>query len=407
MSWKKSTIGNVLSVIKNGINCEQNKIPIGYKITRIETIAKRQFDFDRVGYANLTENEKERSKLKVGDILFSHINSPVHVGKTAIYQGDKEIYHGINLLLMRTNEDVNPYFFNYFLNYLFFTGYWKKKCKQSVNQASVNQKDISKVEFSYPSLSIQQSIVAKFDKIFAEIDKASGAAETNVRNTKDFLNNFISEKLNEKNGKNFEFKKIIEVLTDYHANGSYKVLKKNVEIKSDKSFAWMVRSTDFENNFQNNFRYIDKKAYEFLKKSKIFGGEILMCKIGNAGEVYLMPKISSPCSLAMNLFLIRVNKNICITKFVYYFLISNNGKLQIFNKLKGATTKTITKENVKSLKIPLVDLETQKLFVKKIEEIEKITNNLIKKYNHKIDLFNILRNSILNQAFNGELAKVV
>ena len=254
-------------------------------------------------------------------------------------------------------------------------------------------------------LPIQQKIVARLDKIFAEIDKAIAATETNARNAKFFLNNFISEKLNNKNGKIVELKNIIEVLTDYHANGSYKVLKKNVEIKSDKNFAWMVRSTDFENNFKNNFRYIDKKAYEFLRKSKIFGGEILMCKIGNAGEVYLMPKISSPCSLAMNLFLIRVNENICITKFVYYFLISNNGKLQIFNKLKGATTKTITKENVKSLKILLVDLDSQMLFVKKIEEIEKITNDLIKNYNNKIDLFNILRNSILKQGFNGELIK--
>jgi type I restriction enzyme S subunit len=180
--------------------------------------------------------------------------------------------------------------------------------KRGTGQPFISKGDIEK--FVIPQilpLPIQQKIVAKLDKIFAEIDKAVAAAEANVRNTKDFLNNFISEKLNEKNGKNFEFKKIIEVLTDYHANGSYKVLKKNVEIKSDKSFAWMVRSTDFENNFQNNFRYIDKKAYEFLKKSKIFGGEILMCKIGNAGEVYLMPKISSPCSLAMNLFLIRFN----------------------------------------------------------------------------------------------------
>jgi len=296
-----------------------------------------------------------------------------------------------------------------YLWYYFHSSYFQINLKNiSIRQAQngFSKEDIFNFPILLPPLPIQEKIVAKLDKIFAEIDKAVAAAETNVRNTKDFLNNFISEKLNKKNGKNVEFKKIIEVLTDYHANGCYKVLKKNVEIKSDKSFAWMVRSTDFENNFQNNFRYIDKKAYEFLKKSKIFGGEILMCKIGNAGEVYLMPKISSPCSLAMNLFLIRVNKNICITKFVYYFLISNNGKLQIFNKLKGATTKTITKENVKSLKIPLVDLETQKLFVKKIEEIEKITNNLIKKYNHKIDLFNILRNSILNQAFNGELVKV-
>ena len=129
MSWKKSTIGDILYIIKNGINCEQNKIPVGEKITRIETIAKKRFDYQRVGYANLTEDEKVRSKLKIGDILFSHINSPIHVGKTAIYEGEEDIYHGINLLLMRTISEVNPYFFNFYLNYLFATGYWEKIVK--------------------------------------------------------------------------------------------------------------------------------------------------------------------------------------------------------------------------------------------------------------------------------------
>ena len=167
--WKKSTIGEVLSVIKNGINCEQNKIPIGNKITRIETIAKKRFDFERVGYANLAESEKQRSRLLVGDILFSHINSPIHVGKTAIYEAEEEIYHGINLLLMRTNKDVNPYFFNHFLNHVFSIGYWEKNCKKSVNQASVNQKDISKVVFNYPQLIIQEKIVSKLDAVSAEL----------------------------------------------------------------------------------------------------------------------------------------------------------------------------------------------------------------------------------------------
>ncbi len=60
MNWKKSTIGEVLSVIKNGINCEQSKNPTPFKITRIETISKKVFDFERVGYADLTDIEQKK-----------------------------------------------------------------------------------------------------------------------------------------------------------------------------------------------------------------------------------------------------------------------------------------------------------------------------------------------------------
>ena len=403
MSFVKLTLDDVCDLITCGVAKRPNYVDNGIPFLSARNVKNQKVVWDNYRYISkdahveLTKNNKPR----VGDILYTRVGS---YGEAAIVDKNIEFSVFVSLTLIKPSNKI----FNKYLTYYLNSPEIKELAKKSISGSGVGNLNVSvvrKFPILLPPLPIQQKIVAKLDKIFAEIDKAILATETNVRNTKDFLNNFISEKLNKKNGKIIEFKKIIEVLTDYHANGSYKVLKKNVEIKSDKSFAWMVRSTDFENNFQNNFRYIDKKAYEFLKKSKIFGGEILMCKIGNAGEVYLMPKISSPCSLSMNLFLIRVNKNICITKFVYFFLISNNGKLQIFNKLKGATTKTITKENVKSLKIPLVDLETQKLFVKKIEEIEKITNNLIKKYNHQIDLFNILRNSILNQAFNGELVK--
>jgi type I restriction enzyme S subunit len=367
-------------------------------------------DFENVAVLDVEIKQFNTRQLKFGDIILEKSgggpNQPV--GRVCLFEKKNEKFSLSNFtcsLRVKNENELNYKYLYYFLRYLYMSGETEKIQTNSTGIRNLQIKLYKDYKLFIAPLPIQQKIVARLDKIFAEIDKAIAATETNARNAKFFLNNFISEKLNNKNGKIVELKNIIEVLTDYHANGSYKVLKKNVEIKSDKNFAWMVRSTDFENNFKNNYRYIDKKAYEFLRKSKIFGGEILMCKIGNAGEVYLMPKISSPCSLAMNLFLIRVNENICITKFVYYFLISNNGKLQIFNKLKGATTKTITKENVKSLKILLVDLDSQMLFVKKIEEIEKITNDLIKNYNNKIDLFNILRNSILKQGFNGELIK--
>lgn len=35
-------------------------------------------------------------------------------------------------------------------------------------------------------------------------------------------------------------------------------------------------------DFKNGVKYIDQKAYELLGKSKLFGGEMIMNKIGSA-----------------------------------------------------------------------------------------------------------------------------
>ena len=71
------------------------------------------------------------------------------------------------------------------MKFLFQSGYWRGVCKQSVNQASVNQQDISRVEISYPkSLPDQQRIVGLLDEAFAGIATAKANAEKNLQNAR-------------------------------------------------------------------------------------------------------------------------------------------------------------------------------------------------------------------------------
>ena len=104
--WQTSTLGDVLAVLRNGVNCKQNKSGTGDRISRIESISDASFNLDKVGYAELTDRDKERFRLQAGDILFSHINSAVHVGKTAVFDSIESVYHGVNLLLMRPKDVV-------------------------------------------------------------------------------------------------------------------------------------------------------------------------------------------------------------------------------------------------------------------------------------------------------------
>ena len=110
-----------------------------------------------------------------------------------------------------------------------------------------------------------------------------------------------------------EFQKVrlgdfIEILTDYHANGSYEVLEKNIKLKRNPDFAVMIRTLNFErSDFKDQLIYLNKTEYEYLSKTKVYPDDILMNKIANPGTVYLMPDLKKPVSLAMNLFLIRFN----------------------------------------------------------------------------------------------------
>ena len=58
--WQTSTLGDVLAVLRNGVNCKQDKSGKGDKISRIESISEARFDLGKVGYAELPERDKER-----------------------------------------------------------------------------------------------------------------------------------------------------------------------------------------------------------------------------------------------------------------------------------------------------------------------------------------------------------
>ena len=67
-----------------------------------------------------------------------------------------------------------------------------------------------------------------------------------------------------------------ELITDYVANGSFKSLSENVNYNEGEGHAVLIRLTDYKNRFDGEFITINKKAYDFLSKSHLNGGEIII-----------------------------------------------------------------------------------------------------------------------------------
>ena len=101
--WSKENIGSIFEKISNGTTANQIETENGESVTRIETISDGYINFEKVGKIDISDAEK-RYLMKQGDILFSNINSVKHIGKVAFFNGEKPLFHGMNLLLFRANE---------------------------------------------------------------------------------------------------------------------------------------------------------------------------------------------------------------------------------------------------------------------------------------------------------------
>lgn len=163
--WKKVKFSSIIEKMSNGYVYDTNNtgdIPI----TRIETISKGNIDYSKVGFIQYV-GELEKYKLRKGDILFSHINSIAHIGKVAMFDGNKDLYHGMNLLLIRAKEIINKNYLYYFLSSTIARRKVRSFAKQAVNQASVNTDELKKWILYIPEIEEQSAIA----QILAETDQ--------------------------------------------------------------------------------------------------------------------------------------------------------------------------------------------------------------------------------------------
>ena len=397
MNFKKETIGDVLELMTNGINCKQNKKGNGVKISRIETIANREINYQKTGFSKLTEVDKKKYKLIKGDILFSHINSPIHVGKTAIYNGKEDLYHGINLLKLRVKKHISPNYFKHFLDEVFQSGYWRRTSKQSVNQASVNQTDIKKIDFFYPPLMEQQRIVAKLDASFIETNKVIVKLENQEMQLNNLFKSILKTYFENESLQGIKLKNVLKITS------SKRVLKSHY-VSSGVPFYRTKEIKELANNkLVSTKLFISRNRFDDFKKKFDVpkSGDILITAIGTIGEVYIVKDDDEFYFKDGNILWMKdISKlNSYYLRYALIYFVDKINKLA-----HGAAYSALPINKLKEYKIHIPSLQEQTKIVSKLDKISKHVFDLKKINTKKISNFKTLDNLILSQELKSKAA---
>lgn len=175
----------------------------------------------------------------------------------------------------------------------------------------------------------------------------------------------------------------IKFLTDYEANGSYAKLDEFAKVGIGKPHAWFVRSVDLEKQrygLVEGNQYVNKSSYDFLKKTMLYGEEMLLMKVGSIGNVYLMPKVNIPATLGNNLYLIFTNEKL-LSKFAFYWFKSALGYSSLLRIASTTTLPSINKDNTRSSLVFFPPKNQQQ----KIASILSNVDSLITQYDYFIE----------------------
>ncbi len=160
-------------------------------------------------------------------------------------------------------------------------------------------------------------------------------------------------------------------VTDFVANGSFASLKENVTYKAEPDFAVLARLVDHNAGWKGDRVYVDKRAYNFLSKSSLATGDVVIANVGaNAGTVFQIPDLGIPITLGPNAVRVRPKGKDLDKEFLYYYLSSPLGQDKLQSIITGSAQPKFNKTALRSLSIRLPSFSYQRQTVKLVKALD-------------------------------------
>ena len=385
-------LGDVFTLIRNGASIKQTEGAGGFPITRIETIANREVDRKKFGYANIVDISKyEGYILQDGDILMSHINSEKHLGKVALYKkkGNEQIIHGMNLLLLRANPKILlPSYAAYYFETPAFLGQIQRITKKSVNQASFTVTALKEVGIPLPSLDNQRHIAAILDKVTdliaqrrAQLDKLDLLVKSR------FVEMFGDPIRNERNWPMVEIGDIAEIRIGPFGS----LLHKEDYIKGGHALVNPSHIIDSQICVDENLTVSDEK-YAELEPYHLKINDIVLGRRGEMGRCAVVHEEGLLCGTGS--LIIRPKKE--MKPYFLQSIISNPAYKKIIeDKSVGVTMMNLNVPIVSKLTVPKLPLPLQEQFIGILEKVNELKQPLTNSLQEQ----EILKNSLMQKYF--------
>ena len=288
-----------------------------------------------------------------------------------------------------------------FLEYFFRGPVDLSKAITGTAQPQITRKSLSPISFSFPSLATQHKIVEKLDAIFAEIDRATVATEANVKNAEALFQSYLTDIFNNDKS-DFIIKSIGEI--GEVISGSGFPVNHQGQLDEEIPF-YKVSDMNIAGNEKVMISHNNSISKETAKKlgAKIIPAKsVIFPKIGGAIATNKKRILSVPSCVDNNVMGIFPNNKMINSEFFFHLLSS----IELSSFANEAALPSIKKSTVEErmVKIPST-LEEQEKICQLIESIKSNSTVLKDRYSLNLINLNSLKQSILKQAFSGELVK--
>jgi type I restriction enzyme, S subunit len=385
--WRTKKLREVCELVNGRAYSKPELLAAGkYRVLRVGNF----FTSDHWYYSDLELEEKKYCD--TGDLLYAWSAS----FGPRIWTGGKVIYHYHIWKVVHDRSQIDQKFLFYFFQW--DTEKIKKDQGTGTTMMHVSMGSMNERDIQLPPLPEQQRIVGILDEAFEGIAAAKANAEKNLQNARAIFESILQSVFTVR-GEGWTEKLLVDISREF-GRGKSKHRPRNQPNLYGGPYPF-IQTGDISNADHWLTDYTQTYSELGLAQSRLWPkGTICIAIVGaTVGETAILDfEACFPDSVIG----IVVNDEFADNEYVEFLLQSFKALLK--EKGKGTARDNINLGTFENQKFPFPVVKSQKEIVVKLNALRQEIRLLATIYERKLDALEALKNSLLHQAFSGELA---
>ncbi len=395
--WEQVALGDVCEFRRGLTYKKSDEVPFSKNaILRANniTVETGEINFDEIRFINDEIDIPPSKKIIPGCLLVCTASgSKKHLGKIGMVDTDSNYAFGGFMGILVPVERVLP-------KYLFYVTrsdiyrYFIDALSDGMNINNLKWSQLSQFQISIPPLAEQKRIVAVLDEAFAAIATATANTEKNLANARELFESRLHAAFSIQSSMCAE-----ATVSDLGVHSLGKMLDKKKNRGDLRPYLrnFNVRWFEFDLSSLHKMRFLASEKDQYTVKP----GDLLICEGGYPGRAAIW---QGPEVIHFQKAVHRVrfhDQN--HAKWFLYFLYYMDATEKIQYYFTGAGIQHLTGKALASISIPTPPAKEIAKHVEDLEAIQDKVEELTKTGENKLALLAELKQSLLHQAFTGEL----
>jgi type I restriction enzyme S subunit len=360
-----------------------------------------RLDTSDVAVLDVEAKQLAKRRLEMGDIIIEKSGGGPKqaVGRVAYFDRDDDTYSFSNFTSVArviNRLHVDPEYLLRFLDWCYVSGVTERMQSHSTGIRNLDFNAYKAIEVPVPPLEEQRRIVAVLDEAFTAIATATANAEKNLANVRELFDDFLTISFCG-TGNDWHVTTIGEVCT----LRSGTTVSPNLEQPLGELPYLKVADMSYPGNLDEvttSSRFL--QLSDVGRNAIIPEGATIFPKRGGAIMTNKKRLVATRIAADLNIMAVIPGGRLIPYFLNYYF---QNVDMRVLGS--GSSIPQINNYDIEPLKIAIPDLPTQVAFVEKADSLKLAITELAEKFRRKRSVLSELKQSLLSQAFSGELNK--